>query len=278
MRKLNQAGFAFVLLMTLVGCSKAAPTRKGAEPVEPAASAKAGPTDAGSGVRPRLDVAVEVFMRWNAALNARRADQLQALYAPRVAYYGVSKSAQEILDSKRAALANVPDYRQTVDGVRVGTAGQGFAITFTKHSGPTLASSVNARVTVEPMGDRWVITEETDSAAEALLKRQDPMDCADAALRVVEEHPAIREDRARAAREFPELRPGSLILENEPGLVHASVGYSHPERFESRWFLSVEKGQLSISDNLTSQPLKLDERQQAVVRRSCASDDKKPGH
>src|SRR5688500_19136431 len=72
--------------------------------------------------------AEQVLMAWNSALDRRDPDKLSTLYAPRVRFYGASKSSEDIVKIKKAAFNRMPDYRQRVENVRIVKQPRGFEL------------------------------------------------------------------------------------------------------------------------------------------------------
>jgi hypothetical protein len=79
--------------------------------------------------------------------------------------------------------------------------------------------------------------------------------------------------RARVAREYPDVRASGILYGTSPHSVDVRVGYTHPDRFEPRWLVTVERGELKIADMLTTEPLVVPEYHRAKVRRICGTPD-----
>jgi hypothetical protein len=213
--------------------------------------------------------AEQVLLAWNAALDRRDVDGLKSLYNPEVLYYGVRKTAEQVLQAKRDAFAQNSQYRQRLDNVHIAPGADSVSVTFRKHSGAELRSSVKARIILKAQGDRLTIAEETDAATDELLRKREPKDCLDAALTIAGRQTVIARDRERVARDFPDIHQSAVIYESTEDTVDANMGYFHPGRFEGHWGITVEDGELRIVDNWTSEPLLLSESDKTSVRRIC---------
>ena len=224
----------------------------------PAREASSSPTEA-----------TRVLVAWNEALDARDANRLEGLYDTKVLFYGKTKTSAQVIESKRVALARNPRFRQSVDNVRIEPTDEGARILFRKRSGTELRSTIQARLTLVAKGGNWTIAEETDAATDALFRRSNSETCEDAALAAAEGNPAIARDRARVAKASPGIRPSSITEEGTAHSLYANLGYMHPERFEGRWTVTVENGELQIVENGTEKPLQVPEIERAKVRRIC---------
>jgi ketosteroid isomerase-like protein len=213
--------------------------------------------------------AERTLLAWNAALDRRDVDALKSLYSPQVLYYGVRRTAEQVLQAKRDAFVQNSQYRQRVDNVQIAPSVDGISITFRKHSGPELRSSVKARIVLKARGDQLTITEETDAATDELLRRLEPKDCLDAALTIAFRQAVIARERERLARESPAVHQSAVIYESTEESVDANMGHFDSDRFIGHWGITVEDGELKIVDNWKNKPLPLSENDKTLIRRLC---------
>jgi hypothetical protein len=240
----------------------------------PAASASGAvpATSAQPAVPPRPQhPAEQVLTAWNSALDRRDADKLASLYAPRVRFYGASKSSEDIIKIKKAAFGRMPDYRQRVENVRITKQPKGFEVRFDKYTSPKLDEKIAARLVLEPAeGDRLLIAEETDSVTDRRFKRAEPAICADAALSAVAGHPVVQKDIKRVERESRDAHPAGVVYADEAGKFEAAWGYMHPERFEPRWWVDVVSGQINARDALSDEGLAFANEERERVSTACS--------
>jgi hypothetical protein len=223
--------------------------------------------------------AEKVLNVWSSALDRKDEAALRTLYAPYVRFYGVRKPAGEVLGAKHNAFLREPDFRQRVNHVQIEKAKKGFVVRFEKQSGAGFASTVDARLTLEPSdGDTLLITEETDAVTDKRFgKKSQPTDCYSAVSSGVAALPIIETDSHRVMRDSPEVGAGGVLFSEEPGKLEAAQGYFHPDRFEPRWWIDVVDGQITVRDALSDQPLALPASLQASVRQACMPEEADAG-
>jgi hypothetical protein len=241
------------------------------------ASAASSPTQAPAARRPQHP-AERVLSAWSTALNQHDDSKLAPLYAPHVRFYGVRKTAAEVLGAKRQAFSKEPDYRQRLGDVRIEKTAKGFSVRFKKESGADFALSVAARLELEGTPDNLLITEESDSVTdERFKKKAPPATCYGAVVSVIPSLPAIEADMRRVARTNPGVSPGGILYSEEAGNVQAAQGYFHPDRFEPRWWIDVVNGELTIRDALSDEALALPDSARASVRQACSAPEADAG-
>jgi hypothetical protein len=217
--------------------------------------------------------AERVLLAWNAALDARDADKLAPLYAPRVIFYGIPKAAKDVLRAKRTAFAKAPDFRQSLDNVRITSAPNGFEVRFDKRSGSGKGSVVPARLFLEAKGDRLLIAEESDAITDERLNEPEPANCGDAALGALNKHPDVVREFERVAREYPELTTGGVTYEETDHSVNAALGVFHPDHFEPYFWIEAVNGQLTVQSAVTTEPLRFSKAELTRVRKACSGTD-----
>ncbi len=235
----------------------------------PGASAAASPTPAQPA---RLQhPAEQVLTRWNSALDRHDEDALAKLYASHVRFYGIRKTAAEVLGAKHQAFQKEPDFHQRVSDVAIEKSANGFVVNFKKRYGADLTQSVDARIALESTDNELRIVEETDAVTDKRFKKKaPPTSCFDAVTSAVSSLPPIEADQRRVAKTNPQLTTGGILYDEQPGTLSAAQGYFHPERFEPRWWIDVANGELSVRDALSGEALAVAESLRASVRQACA--------
>jgi len=212
-------------------------------------------------------------MAWNAGLDRRDPDKLAPLYAPKVLFYGAWKSAEDVIKLKKGAFTQTPDYRQRIENVHIAKGPKGYVIRFDKYSSPKLDEKVPARLVLESAGDQLLIVQETDAVTDRRLRRPEPATCAEASFGAVTAHPTIVSDIKRVAREYPEARPSGLVHDDEAGKFDAAWGYMLPERFDPRYWLELESGQLRARNAYTGEELAFGAEVHERIRAACSPPD-----
>ena len=210
-------------------------------------------------------------MAWSSALSRHAVDELPAFYAPQVVFYGRHKTAAEVVDAKRGALAKAPQFRQSVSNVHIDKGPNGFVLRFQKLSGQGALKAVDARLVLESSSDKLAIVEESDAPTDQRTATPAATSCAEAVEPIVGNHPVILADMARVAREYPNVNAGGLSYDQVevPDRFSASRGYFHEDRYEPRWWIEAADGVLKIRDTYTDQLLVVTPKQQASVRKLC---------
>jgi len=208
-------------------------------------------------------------MAWNAALNHHSIDELRALYAAEVLFYGQRWTAQQVLDAKRKAFEKQPNFRQRITEVKFEQRDGRISITFEKRSGKGL-KAVYGSLELEQQPGGLKIVDESDEATDAKLRPQADT-CPDAAMTVASSESVIQADIERVAREFPEVNPGGISYDQtgRTDRYSGSLGYFHPERYEARWFIDATAGKLTIRDAYSDALLPVTGAQRALIQRLC---------
>lgn len=217
--------------------------------------------------------AEEVLRAWNSALNNRNIARLASFYAPSVRYYGVWRSALEVVEATKSVLAKNPDYRHRLGHFRVSGDSRRTTLIFEQFCGPDASVNVATNLVVEEVEDNWVIVEESDTETEERSKRG----CAGMALYVANHHPSIVHHYRRLLRDYPHLKPGDFVHAEDNRNMEGAIGLIRPGRFETHFRVGVRAGQLEVHnaephDAMSSKPLKFNEEDLGKVRLAC--DDK----
>jgi hypothetical protein len=122
---------------------------------------------------------------------------------------------------------------------------------------------------LEKVGERLLISEESDSATDERFKKPAATSCSELGLEVAGGMQVIQRDIERVAREYPHVNPGGIIFQEGPGYVDAAQGYHHTERFENRWYIEGADGKLEIRNAYTGEVYPLTPQQQASAKALC---------
>jgi len=109
-----------------------------------------------------------VLVKWNAAHNTHDTSALQALYAPRVKYYGQTLAGSACAKGKAAAFAKAPDYAQAIRDASFTKQDSSWLVSFTKTSTSRGKSKDYPAYLVVADGH---ITEEGDKVTDANLAK-----------------------------------------------------------------------------------------------------------
>ena len=257
--------FRLLLLLALAGCqretpphadaqrtsasvaaSSAAQARTAASAQAPSASSVAAPSspslDCGSTTA--IQAAGQLLSAWNNALNAHDADALSALYAPSVSFYGRERTASEVIAAKRVALAAAPSFRQQLADVQLSPEPEHAATaTFSKTS---LDKSVRSRLQIRcAASGKYAIDIESDAPSDALAQRHE--DCETAMSAVASALPLVKSTLARGTADTP---AGGIWYPVEGKHFSLSLGFHHPERFESVFFVDWLNGAFTVASGV----------------------------
>ncbi len=270
-----------MVVLVAAGCSKREPSPTAASSTTvstPAVVSAVSPAIASTSPAPiakpgerQATTPEKLLFAWNVALNRRAVAELQPFYGPSVLFYGRRITRAQVLDAKHSAFQKTPDFQQRIRSVRISRGPSGYVVRFEKQSGASLEQTVNARLVLEARDGKLEIVEESDEVTDRRLANPEPETCSDAVIRIADGQPIIQADRARVAREYPDVNPGGMSFDVEEHRDRASLafGYFHPERFETRWTGDAADGKLTLRDNLTTQLLPLTRAQEQLIQRLC---------
>lgn len=165
-------------------------------------------------------------MLWNDALDKHDLDKLTKVYAPRVKLYGSELSRAKVIEAKKRAFTEDPTFKQEIVlPITVTKVDDTYVVTFTKRSGGTKESIVQARVVVVD----GLVSEESDAstdkrATEPAVVGSDPCEAAirEAALTIPACKTAIDASRNSATKggRFYEVGSPSLHHVEKASYVH----------------------------------------------------------
>jgi hypothetical protein len=189
-----------------------------------------------------VEAARQLLNDWNTALNAHDVAALEKLYAARVSFYGRSFTRAQVIGAKHTALAASPAFEQQLSDIRIAPEPNDAAgVTFAKAS--RSAKTVRGRLTIQPSeGGLYAIATETDAPSEVLANGKEGCEAAMYAVAL-----ALPEVKKELANATPDSPSGGLSYPTEGTHYSLALGFNHPDRFESVFFVDWLNGAFSVS-------------------------------
>jgi len=263
---------AAVLLLT--ACKDAA---KSSDAVDAGSITVATNPPAASAIAPSTDEdrVRKAVVAWSDALDKHDANALEAMYAPRVGFYGHEVSRSAVMAAKRRALGPTSTFHQSIEGdVSVDAAPTGWRARFSKRSGGAAKSgAVTAQLTFASSdAGSLLISEETDDPTIAREKQRPTGDCQSVASSVVNALPEVQSLLASTQKElskYPDRSMGGVgPLDEDDGGFTVGLGVHQPDRYEAQvWYTVTATGKITVT--VMGSDVRVPPAGKATIERAC---------
>ena len=218
--------------------------------------------------------AEQVVEAWNSALDARDAKGLLKLYAPAVLYYGVWRSAFSVIQTKRAAFAKTPGYRQRLGSIQISGGPVHFDAAFDKFSGADAGTEIAGYLALELVDTRFLIVEESDSITNEHARST----CGGMAFYVFNHQQTVAQHYRAVLNGSPSSRQSSMVYTEDARNMAGASGldrvFGDLEKFEPHFWVDVESGRLKAKRSLTTEPVNFTPTELERVKQACDGSQK----